>query len=150
MRAYLIAIVSAFCLLAVSACSNTKTPPVGRWEGVYEAPDEMVAVRLEITAKGDIYLSAPNALDIMATPADQRPAMRAHLTDELVQGWSAVVPRPLDFDGRVFRKPGGIAPQMEWNPQSKQMTVVLYFGMHNALRVPLHAVSDFSDNPWAV
>jgi len=149
MRAYLIAVVSVFCVLAVSACSSTKTPPAGRWEGVYEAPDEMVAVRLEITAKGDIYLSAPNALDIMATPPDQRPAMRAHLTDELVQGWSAVVPRPMDFDGRVFRKPGGIAPQMEWNPQSKQMTVVLYFGMHNALRVPLRAVADFSDNPWA-
>jgi hypothetical protein len=146
MRAYLAALVSVLCL---AACSNTKVPPVGRWEGVYEAPDEMVVVRLEITPKGDIYLSAPNALDIEATPADQRPVMRAHLTDELVQSWSAVTPRPLDFDGRVFRKPGGVAPQMEWNPQSKQMTVVLYFGMHAALRVPLRAVSDFSQDPWA-
>ena len=149
MRAYMAVIISALCLVAVSACSNAKPPPVGRWEGVYEAPDEMVVVRLEITPKGDIYLSAPNALDVLATPADQRPAMRAHLTDELVQGWSAVTPRPLDFDGRMFRKPGGVAPQMEWNPQSKQMTVVLYFGMHAALRVPLRAVSDFSQDPWA-
>jgi len=149
MRACLIAIVSVYCLLAVTACSNTKPPPVGRWEGAYEAPDEMVVVRLEITPKGDIYLSAPNALDILATPSDQRPAMRAHLADELVQDWSAVVARPMDFDGRVFRKPGGIAPQMEWNPESKQMTVVLYFGTRAALRVPLRAVSDFSDNPWA-
>jgi hypothetical protein len=38
---------------------------------------------------------------------------------------------------------------MEWNPQSKQMTVVLYFGTHAALRVPLRAVSDFSQDPWA-
>lgn len=149
MRAYMAAFVSVLCLLTVSACSHTKPPPVGRWEGVYEAPDEMVVVRLEISPKGEIYLSAPNALDIMTTPADQRPAVRARLTDELMQGWSAVVPRAMEFDGRVFRKPGGLAPQMEWNPQSKQMTVVLYFGMHAALRVPLRAVSDFSQDPWA-
>ncbi|HTW35451.1 MAG TPA: hypothetical protein VMD53_12610 [Rhizomicrobium sp.] len=149
MRAALAAIAGIICLVAVTACSNTKAPPVGRWEGVYEAPDEMVVVRLEITPKGDIYLSAPNALDVLATPADQRPTVRAHLTDELVQGWASVAPRPMEFDGRVFRKPGGIAPQMEWNPQSRQMTVVLYFGMHAALRVPLRAVSDFSQDPWA-
>jgi hypothetical protein len=149
MRAALAAFLSGLCLLSLVACSGTKAPPIGRWEGVYETPDTMVVVRLEITNKGDIYLSAPNALDIMTTPADQRPAMREHLTDELVQSWSAVVPRPMDFDGRVFRKPGGIAPQMEWNPQSKQMTVVLYFGRQPALRVPLRAVSDFSADPWA-
>ena len=149
MRAYMAVLVGMLCLLAVSGCSNSKPPPVGRWEGVYESPDEMVVVRLEITPKGDIYLSAPNALDIMSAPADQRPGMRAHLTDELVEGWGTVVPRTMEFDGRVFRKPGGIAPQMEWNPESRQMTVVLYFGMHNALRVPLRAVSDFSQDPWA-
>jgi len=61
----------------------------------------------------------------------------------------AAQPRPMDFDGRVFRKPGGVAPQMEWNPQSGQMTVVLYFGTRPALRVPLRSVPQFSTDPWA-
>lgn len=148
MRAHVVAIVAGLCLVAVSACSNSKTPPVGRWEGAYEAQDVMVAVRLEISGKGDIYLSAPNALDIGGASPEERPAMRARLADELAQGWNAAQPRSMDFDGRVFRKPGGVAPQMEWNPQSKQMTVVLYFGMRPALRVPLRAVSDFSTDPW--
>lgn len=147
MRASVAAFVSGLCLLALVACSAAKTPPAGRWEGAYEAPDMMVVVRLEITNKGEIYLSAPNALDIMTAPADQRPVIRAHLADELAQGWSSAVARPMDFDGRVFRKPGGVAPQMEWNPQSRRMTVVLYFGMQT-LRVPLRAVSDFSADPW--
>jgi hypothetical protein len=149
MRAISVAIASGFCLLAAWACSSAKAPPVGRWEGAYEAQDVMVAVRLEISDKGDIYLSAPNAVDIANAPAEERPAMREHLAEELATGWASVEPRPMDFDGRVFRKPGGIAPQMEWNPDSKQMTVVLYFGMHTALRVPLRAVAQFSPDPWA-
>lgn len=149
MRASLAAVMTGLCLLALSACSNAKAPPVGRWEGAYEAPDVMVVVRLEISNTGEIYLSAPNALDIENAPAEERPAMRAHLVDELTSGWSSVAARPMDFDGRIFRKPGGIAPQMEWNPETKEMTVVLYFGMHAALRVPLRAVSRFSANPWS-
>jgi len=149
MRAHLAAVVTGLCLLAVFACSNTKAPPVGRWEGVYEAQDVMVAIRLEISNKGEIYLSAPNAQDIGATAAEERSAIRTRLGDELVQSWSAAQPRPMDFDGRVFRKPGGVAPQMEWNPQSGQMTVVLYFGTRPALRVPLRSVPQFSTDPWA-
>jgi len=149
MRAHLAAIVAGLCLLAVSACSNTKAPPVGRWEGVYETQDVMVAVRLEISSKGEIYLSAPNALDIGATADQDRQVIRARLGEELAQSWSAAQPRPMDFDGRVFRKPGGVAPQMEWNPQSGQMTVVLYFGTRPALRVPLRSVPQFSTDPWA-
>lgn len=149
MRALIAVISSGLCLLTVLACSSAKTPPAGRWEGAYEAQDVMVAVRLEISNKGDIFLSAPDLSDIQNTQADDRPALRERLAEDLASSWGAVEPRTLDFDGRVFRKPGGIAPQMEWNPDSKQMTVVLYLGMRPALRVPLHAVSEFSADPWA-
>jgi hypothetical protein len=149
MRVHVAAIVTGLCLMAALACSNTKAPPVGRWEGVYEAPDVMVAVRLEISNKGDIFLSAPNALDIGTSADQERQTIRTRLGDELVQGWSAAQPRPMEFDGRVFRKPGGVAPQMEWNPKSRQMTVVLYFGTRPALRVPLRSVEQFSTDPWA-
>jgi hypothetical protein len=148
MRTLSIMIAASLCLVAALACSNTKAPPAGRWEGAYEASDAMVAVRLEISPKGEIFLSAPNALDIEGTPPDARPAMRQRLADELASSWSSVEARPLDFDGRVFRKPGGVAPQMEWDPDTRQMTVVLYLGLRAGLRIPLHAVSDFSGNPW--
>jgi len=80
---------------------------------------------------------------------DARAGLRQHLADSLAAGWSDVEPRPMDFDGRVFRKPGGVAPQMEWNPDAKQMTVVLYLSTQTTLRVPLRAVSQFSANPFA-
>jgi hypothetical protein len=148
MRLALAAIVSGLCLIGAICCSNAKSPPVGRWEGAFEAQDVMVAVRLEISDKGDIYLSAPNALEIESVSAADRPAMRRRLADELAASWSNVEARPMDFDGRIFRKPGGVAPQMEWNPETHQMTVVLYLGMRAALRIPLRAVPQFSADPW--
>ena len=149
MRLALAAIVSGLCLIGAICCSNAKAPPVGRWEGALEAPDVMVAVRLEISNKGDIFLSAPNALEIENVPAADRPTMRQRLADELAASWGNVEARPMDFDGRIFRKPGGVAPQMEWNPETHQMTVVLYLGTRAALRIPLRAVQQFSADPWS-
>ncbi len=134
-------IVSGFCLAALVGCGRHEEPPVGRWEGTYAASDAVVAVRLEISPKGDIFLSAPDVLDV-GSDAD-RSAIRQRLSDQLAASWPSVQPRPFDFDGRVFRKPGGIAPQLEWDPDTKRMTAVLYFGMRSALRVPLRPVSSF-------
>jgi hypothetical protein len=142
------AIACGLCLITAWACSSAKSPPVGRWEGALEAQDVMVAVRLEISNKGDIFLSAPNALEIESVTTAERPSMRQRLADELAASWGNIGPRPMDFDGRIFRKPGGVAPQMEWNPQTRQMTVVLYLGMRAALRIPLRGVDRFSTDPW--
>jgi len=149
MRAFSAAFIGGLCLMALLSCAKSTTPPVGRWEGTFEAPDAMVAVRLEISPKGDIYLSAPDAMDIENVTEDERPAIRQRLADGLASSWGGVESRTLDFDGRVFRKPGGVAPQMEWNPDTKQMTVILYLGMRAAMRVPVHSVRDFSANPWS-
>jgi hypothetical protein len=59
-----------------------------------------------------------------------------------------VAPRPFDFDGTTFRKPGGIAPQMVWDKASNQMTLELYIGADPALPVPLRPVDAFHDSPW--
>jgi hypothetical protein len=134
------------CFLALLGCS-AHTPPIGRWEGAYEASDLMAVIRLEISPKGEIFLSAPDALDIQNASANDRLAMHQKLAEGLVASWSGVQPRTLDFDGHEFRKPGGIAPQLEWNADSKQMTAILYFGMRSGLRVPLHSVETFSADP---
>lgn len=148
MRALAAAALALLSIAVLVSCSSSKQPPAGRWEGSYETDDDMVVVRLEITANGAIYLSAPDAMDIGAVPVDQRKPMREKLAASLVSGWGEVEPRVFDFDGRVFRKPGGIAPQLEWNPDSKTMTAVIYLGMKTA-RIPLRAVTDFSADPWA-
>jgi len=147
MRVLAAAIFSALCLATLAGCSASKQPPIGRWEGTYETDDDMVVVRVEILSSGSIYLSAPDAMDIAAVPANQRGPMRERLASSLAESWGEVEPRTFDFDGRVFRKPGGIAPQMEWNPDSKTMTVVIYLGMKTA-RIPLRQVKDFSADPW--
>ena len=54
----------------------------------------------------------------------------------------------MDFDGHAFRKPGGVTPQMEWNPDSRELKLVVYLGMKPAIRIPLRSVKDFSPNPW--
>lgn len=137
-----------FCLAGAAGCAKTP-PPAGRWEGTYDAADVIVAARLEIDSHGTIYLSAPDALNFPPVSDDQRAAMHQRLAQGLVSGWGDVAARRYDFDGRVFRKPDGIAPQMEWDPTSKQMTLIVYLERRPGIRIPLHAVSDFSPNPWA-
>ena len=109
----------------------------------------MVVARLEITSSGAVLESAPNAQNIVDASQDDRAAMRQKLAQDLANGWSSVEAHELDFDGAIFRKPGGIAPQLEWDAANKHMTMIVYFGKDPAIRIPLHGVSDFSDNPWS-
>lgn len=139
-------ILLCFALVALAACSS-KTPPVGRWEGTYESADTLVAARMEVNAKGDVFVSAPDATNIGGVAAADRAAMRGKLAQGLSSGWGDVPGRHYDYDGSTFRKPGGIAPQMEWHSSDNSMTMYVYLGT-NSITVPLHAVKDFSDNPW--
>jgi hypothetical protein len=135
------------CLLLVSACSHATPPPTGRWEGIYDSHDAIVAARVEITARGDIYLSAPDAMDVGSSSGD-RTAIRQRLADGLNQSWGSVVPRQMDFDGKTFRKPGGIAPQMQWDSAGNTMTLILYPGTAPEIHILLHPVKDFSPDPF--
>jgi hypothetical protein len=139
---------AGLCFAAASACSRSPEPS-GRWQGAYESRDTMVVTRLEIDSKGNIYLSAPDAMDIGNLAADDRAAIRRRLADGLSVAWGEVQPRQFDFDGRVFRKPGGVAPQLEWNPDQKTMTEVVYLGLRPSIRIALHPVPDFSNDPWS-
>lgn len=148
MRTAAAAILFWLCLLGLFACSHAK-PPVGRWEGKYDSADIIVAVRLQIDASGNVYLSAPDALDFPAVSDEQRQAMHDRLARRLADAWGDVPARQFEFDGSTFRKPDGIAPQMEWDAASRQMTVIVYLERRPGIRVPLHAVTDFSSNPWS-
>lgn len=147
MRTAAAATLFGLCLFGLLACSHAK-PPVGRWEGTYDEADVIVAVRLQIDGSGNVYLSAPDALDFPAVSDQQRQAMHDRLARRLADAWGDVTPRPFEFDGSTFRKPDGIAPQMEWDAASRQMTVIVYLERRSGIRIPLHAVSDFSANPW--
>jgi hypothetical protein len=147
MRLIAAAIVSVICLAAMPGCSHHGAPPAGRWEGAFESSDTMIAARLQIDAKGQILVSAPDA-ENFADNAEARAAIRQTLAQSLSSSWGEVQPRAFDFDGTVVRKPGGVAPQMEWDPGTNAMTLVVYLGLRSAIRVPLKPVKDFSDNPW--
>jgi hypothetical protein len=148
MRTIFAAFFAIVCLAGLSACSHA-APPVGRWEGVYDTNDTIIAARIEITAKGDIYLSAPDVTGIGASSSEDRAAIRQKLADGLNDSWGNVVPRQMDFDGKTFRKPGGIAPQMEWDSSTNTMTLILYLGAAPALNIPLSPVKDFSPDPFS-
>lgn len=138
--------IAGLCLVTVFACGRA-VPPSGRWQGAYASSDVMIVARVQIDTKGDIYLSAPDATDLSGVPDNQRAALKAKLSADLQEAWFQVQPRQFDFDGRVFRKPGGVAPQLEWD--GSHMTAVVYLGMRPAIRVPLRAVPAFSADPWS-
>jgi hypothetical protein len=133
-------------LVALAGCSKPQ-PPVGKWEGGYESGGDLVAARVEILAGGAVKISAPDVTNAIGNH-DQIDTMRAQLAADLVNGWSDVTPRTFDFDGKTFRKPGGVAPQMVWDKDTNQMTLELYIGANPALPVPLRPVNDFHDNPF--
>ncbi len=139
-----VAILLAGLLLA--GCSRP-APPVGKWEGGYEAGGDMVAARVEVLASGRVRVMAPDITNAIGS-REQIDNFRAQLAADLVNGWSAVAPRTFDFDGKTFRKPGGVAPQMEWDKETNQMVLELFIGARPALPVPLRPVADFHDNPF--
>lgn len=135
-------------MMALAACSRP-APPVGRWEGWYESPTTIIVARLEIEKDGQVRVSAPDTTNIAPdTLEEQRQALREEMAARLAAGWGSVAPRRMDFDGDTFRKPGGIAPQITWNAKTRQMALVLYLGANPGLRVPLHPVEEFSENPF--
>ena len=126
-------------LLAVSACSKPK-PPVGKWEGGYEGGGDLVVARVEILPSGQVKVMAPDITNLMGA---QIAEYRARLAADLANGWSSVEPRDFDFDGKTFRKPGGVAPQLEWDATRKRMTMIYYSGNRSSVRVTLTSVGEF-------
>jgi hypothetical protein len=137
-----------FASLILASCSKAP-PPSGRWEGGYDSGDTFVAARLEIENDGQVRVSAPDVTDAGVSSYEDRTAMRQNMATRLAGAWGEVAPRPMDFDGSTFRRPGGIAPQVEWNDKTKAMTLYVYLGTAPVIKMPLHKVDDFSDDPWA-
>jgi hypothetical protein len=133
-------------ILAAAACSNPR-PPIGRWQGTYEDSNLVVVARLEIDSSGVVRISAPNAIiDSAPMSKEERADLRKRLDAGLAQSWSSVGPLPLEFDGHVFHKPGGVAPQLEWDGAAKKMVLVFYSGNRSSVHVPLDSVADFSSD----
>ena len=134
-------------VLVLGACTKPASP-VGRWEGTYEQSGTFIAARLELAPGGQARISAPDVTDTSIESDSDRAAMRQNMADRLAGAWGDVAPRPLDFDGATFRKPGGIAPQIDWDRATNRMTLYVYLGTQPAIHIPLHSVSDFSSDPW--
>lgn len=133
-------------LLLVS-CSKPD-PPVGRWEGTYESGGTFIAARLELAPGAEVRVSAPDVTDPSIDNAADRAAMRQNMADRLAGAWGEVEFRPMAFDGTTFRRPGGFAPQFDWDRASNRMMLYVYLGTEPAIHVPLLPVKEFSDNPW--
>jgi hypothetical protein len=137
----------ALALGMLAACSKPH-PPVGRWEGGYQASNVLVAARVEVMPDGQVRVSAPDITNLDGASPDRLANLRQELAADLATGWDGIAPRPFDFDGDTFRKPSQIAPQMVWDKKTNQMTLELYIGANPALPVPLRPVPDFHDDPW--
>jgi|SRR5215471_7917114 len=133
-------------VLTLAACSNPR-PPVGRWQGAYEDAGVIIVARLEIASNGSVRVSAPNAITSdAALSSDDKNDLHKKLEDGLAQSWPSVEPLALEFDGKAFRKPGGVAPQLEWDADKKRMSLIFYSANRGraTVRVPLAPVRDFA------
>jgi hypothetical protein len=138
---------SLFVGLLLAGCSKPQ-PPVGKWEGGIETGGIIVVARVEIGANGLVRVSAPDITNLPDDKPDVTMAARERLQAELVNAWPDVRPREFTFDGKTFRKPGGVAPQMVWDQPSNQMTLEIFIGANPALPVALRPVPEFHDNPF--
>ena len=137
----------AALVLMLAGCSKPQAP-VGKWEGGAESGGVLVAARVEVMPNGTVKVSAPDITNAVGERG-QIEEMQSRLAADLANGWPDVKPRSFDFDGKTFRKPGGIAPQMIWDKDTGQMTLELYIGANPALPVLLRPVSGFHDSPFA-
>jgi hypothetical protein len=145
MRRFAILLIAGLVLVG---CSKSHQPPSGRWIGHLDSPAVMVDAWLEISPAGDVRVSAPDILDPGEPSDEQRQAAHKRLANQVYDDWGGVVPRHYEFDGETFRKPGGVAPQMEWDSGSQQMKLVFYFGMQRSIRIAMSPVKNFNDDPW--
>ena len=135
--------IALLACLVLAGCSNAR-PPVGRWQGAYGDPSLVIVARLEIDSGGHVRVSAPNAIsDQQPLSEYDRADLRAKLENGLAVSWPHVAALPLEFDGHAFHKPGGVAPQLEWDSAAKRMTLIFYSGNRRSVHVPLDAVKDF-------
>lgn len=148
MQRFYSTVLACLCLAAVAGCSRHVPPPVGRWEGTYDSGSTIVAARMEVTPKEQIYVSAPNAENIGSMSAEDHAAVRQKLADGLAAGWDSVPPHKMDFDGKSFRNPEGIAHQAEWDAATQRMTLIVYLDKGDGIRVPMRSVKTFSSNPF--
>jgi len=133
-------------LVVVVGCSDPQ-PPIGHWQGAYEDTGLIIVARLQIDSARQVRVSAPNAVtDAAPLSDDERAQLRMRLESGLAASWPSVAPLPLEFDGRAFHKPGGVAPQLEWDRAANRMTLIFYSGNRRSVRVPLDPVADF-DSP---
>jgi len=147
LRSSILLLFAALTAFSLTACSKP-IPPPGHWEGGYSGGGTLVAARVEVEADGQVKVSAPDITNLQNAKPEQLQQQRDILAADLASGWDSVVPRPFDFDGKTFRKPGGIAPQMVWDKDTNQMTLEIYIGADPALPVTLRSVDAFHDNPW--
>ena len=139
-------LLGVMALLVLAGCSKP-TPPVGKWEGGTEIGGTIVAARVEILPNGGVRVSAPDVTYVTGN-REQINAFRARLAADLANAWPDVKPRVFDFDGKTFRKPGGVAPQMVWDKDTGQMVLELDIGANPALPITLRPVDGFHDNPY--
>jgi hypothetical protein len=147
MRKAILLTTSLFVGLLLAGCSKPQ-PPVGKWEGGTETGGVIVVARVEIAANGLVRVSAPDVTNISDAKPEIAMQERERLQAELVNAWPDVKPREFAFDGKTFRKPGGVAPQMVWDKATNQMTLEIFIGANPALPVALRPVPEFHDNPF--
>lgn len=128
-------------LLVLAACASNEAPQ-GRWEGVSESANWLVAVRLQVDPGNVIHASA---LSIRVTDVSlsERLSLAEKIRATMPGQWPQAVRSKVDFSNNVLKKAGGFAPLFVYDPKSRSMTFNFYADGKLSEHVKLHPVKNF-------
>lgn len=133
--------VLACALVALTGC-GAEEAPVGRWEGISESADWIVAVRLQVD-KGNVIHATALSIQVKDTTLPERLSLTNKIKRMLPVEWEHAVRGKVDFRNNILRRSGGVAPLFVFTPTDRTMTFNFYAGGKLTKHVRLHPVENF-------
>lgn len=131
----------AMLSLLLASCGASEAP-LGRWEGVSESTNWLVAVRLQVDP-GNVIHSTALSINVSDTALPERAMLSDKIRSMLPDEWERATSSKVDFVNNVIRRAGGFAPMFVYDPGKGTMTFNFYGGGKHAEHVKLHPVKNF-------
>ena len=138
-----IGFIAALTLTWLSACGDTQAPR-GRWEGLSQSADWLVAVRLQVDPKNTMHSTALS-VSVKDISLPRRMELTRKIKETLVEQWPDAVVGKIDYSGNTITRAGGVAPLFVFDPKSGAMTFHFYAGGKLTEKIKLYPVKYFAD-----
>jgi len=137
---FAILLVSALAF-ALACCSREEAPP-GKWEGMSQSSDWLVAVRLQVD-HGNIIHATALSVPVSNTTLPERMDLSRKIKAMLAEAWKDAPVGKVEYSGNTITREGGVAPLFVYQPAMNIMTFNFYGAGRLSERVKLYPVKEF-------